>query len=77
MLKKLCETLQSVFNTKGDEEDFSDLQKAYGLLLSVSKIDGTHVPEQVRVTLSSGSIYNIASAILRQLRDALSHSVLA
>ena len=49
MLKKLCEALQSVFDTKGDEEDFSDLQKAYGLLLSVSKIDGTHAPEQVRM----------------------------
>ena len=49
MLRRLCKALKSVFDTKGDEEDFSDLQKAYELLLSVSRIDGTHAPEQVRM----------------------------
>ena len=49
MLEKLCKALERVFDTKGNEEDFSDLQKAYGLLLSVSKIDGTHAPKQVRM----------------------------
>ena len=62
MLKKLCEVLQSVYDTDGDKDDFSDLQKAYGLLLSVSNIDGTHVPEQVRMlplvlTLSRTSLH--------------------
>lgn len=49
MLKKLSVALESVFDTEGNEEEFSDLQKAYGLLLSVSKIDGTRAPEQVRI----------------------------
>ena len=53
MLKRLCENLKSVFETEGDEEDFSDVQKAYGLLLSVSKIDKTHAPEEVRICLLS------------------------
>lgn len=58
VLKELCEALEGVFDTDGNEEDFSDMQKAYGLLLSVSKVDG-HAPEQVRIfvyTLCSGSI---------------------
>ena len=49
MLKKLKVALGSVFDTEGSEEEFSDLQKAYGLLLSASKINGTHAPEQVRL----------------------------
>ena len=49
MLKKLSVALERVFDTEGNEEEFSDLQKAYGLLLSVSKIDGTHAPKQVRI----------------------------
>lgn len=63
MLDQLYEALKGVFNTEGDKGDFSDLQKAYGLLLSVSKIDRMHAPEQVRMlplALSLSRIYNVA-----------------
>ena len=59
MLKKLSVALESVFDTEGNEEEFSDLQKAYGLLLSVSKIDGTHAPEQVRIFPLSLALFRV------------------
>ena len=49
MLKKFCAALGKVFDTEGGEEEFSDLQNAYGLLLSVSKFDRAEAPQQVRI----------------------------
>lgn len=49
MLKELCAALGRVFDTEVGEEEFSDLQNAYGLLLSVSKLNTAEAPQQVRI----------------------------
>lgn len=71
MLKRLCKALESVFDTEGSEEDFSDLQKAYGLLLSVSKIDGTHVPEQVRMLPLALALSRIHLSVILQFEQSI------
>ena len=57
VLDCLSASLEKVFDPEGCEEDFSDLQSAYGLLLSVSKLDRAEAPQQVRIGYSYFGIH--------------------